>query len=137
MVQVMNNKPEYIKFILDRFNNLDIDDNINLFSGEIGLLDKQVNNCKYYLKLWIRYPWNIDYNYLDKEYKLGKMNVSLCDDYDDTGNLYIKFVVEDINIIDLYLLLKKYSRRSKENIKNLYKYKDRFDEKIFKFFSVF
>ena len=65
------------------------------------------------------------------------MNVSLCDDYDDTGNLYIKFVVEDINIIDLYPLLKKYSRRSKENIENLYKYKDRFDEKKFKFFSVF
>ena len=136
IVQVMNNKSEYVKFVLDRFNNLDIDDSINLFSGEVGLLDEPIDNYKYYLKLWIRYPGDIKNSNLDKEYKLGDMDVTLCDDYDDVGNLYIKFVVEDIFAFNLYPLLDRYSRHSVNNINNLYKYRDKFDEKTFKFFSV-
>ena len=68
------------------------------------------------------------------EYKFDGLDVSLCDDYDDTGRLYIKFLMDDINVTK-YDLLDKYSRVSYENINNLFKYKKFFDEKTFKYFS--
>lgn len=138
MVQVMNNKSEYINYVLDEFNNINKNGHINLYSGECCLLDEPIDGCKYYLKLWIRHPndLGIKTGVLLNEYKFDGMDITLCDDYDDTGRLYIKFIVEDINIIELYPLLKKYSRNSKDNMNNLYKYKDKFGEKEFKFFSV-
>ena len=135
-VQVMNNKPGLICFLLDEFNSINKYNNIDLYSGEFGELDESHGGKKYYLKLWIRHPgdFGIEPEVTMDEYKFDGLDISLCDDYDDTGRLYIKFLMDDINITK-YDLLDKYSRVSYENINNLFKYKKFFDEKSFKYFS--
>lgn len=135
-VQVMNNKPGLICFLLDEFNNINKSNNIILYSGEFGELDKEQGRKKYYLKLWIGHPgdFGIEPEVTMDKYQFDGLDVSLCDDYDDTGRLYIKFLIDDINVTK-YDLLDKYSRVSYENINNLFKYKKFFDEKSFKYFS--
>lgn len=136
-VQVMNNKPELICYLLEVFNNINKYDALNLYSGEFGRLEEIQNERKYYLKLWIRHPSDLGIKVditMDK-YQFDCLDVSLCNDYDDTGRLYIKFLFEDINITK-YDLLDKYSRTSLENMNNLFKYKEFFGEKEFKFFSI-
>lgn len=102
-VQVMDNKSELICYILDEFNNINKYGKINLYSGEGGILDESIDGCKYYLKLWIRHPeqFNITHETTMDEYKFDGMNVTLCDDYDDTGRLYIKFICKDINVVKI------------------------------------
>ena len=136
-VQVMNNNPEYICYTLDRFNNFVNDDILNLYSGEAGSFIDSDGMEKYYLKLWIRCP---DVKYINCKvtsggYKFDGMDVKLCNDYDDSGMLYIKFIADNINVKELYPLLGKYSRVSNENMNNLYKYKDCLGENEYKFFS--
>ncbi|MGN1341764.1 MAG: hypothetical protein ACI4VL_00865 [Bacilli bacterium] len=99
-VQVMNNKPELICYVLDEFNNINEYGKINLYSGEIGKLEKTNTEGKYYLKLWIRHPsdFRIDTFVTMEKYKFDGLDVELCDDYDDTGRLYIKFITDDIII---------------------------------------
>lgn len=99
-VQVMNNKPELICYVLDEFNNINEYGGINLYSGEIGKLEKINTEEKYYLKLWIRHPsvFGIDTSVTMDKYKFDGLDVELCDDYDDTGRLYIKFITDDIII---------------------------------------
>lgn len=137
-VQVMNNNPEYICYTLDVFNNrIKNDEQFNLYSGEADSFIDSEGMEKYYLKLWIRCP---DVKYINCKvtsggYKFDGMDVELCNDYDDTGMLYIKFIADSINVIELYPLLGKYSRVSNENMNNLYKYKDCLGENEYKFFS--
>lgn len=99
-VQVMNNKPELICYVLDEFNNINEYGKINLYSGEIGKLEKTNTGERYYLKLWIRHPsdFGIDTSITMDKYKFDGLDVELCDDYDDTGRLYIKFIADDIII---------------------------------------
>lgn len=99
-VQVMNNNPELICFVLNRFNSLMEDDEINLYSGECGMVD---GTDKYYLKLWIRHPnvFDVELDAKISEYKFDGIDVTLTDDYDDTGMLYIKFIVDSINVVKL------------------------------------
>lgn len=96
-IQVMNNSKELICFILDEFNNINKCGQLNLFSGECGKVE---DSNKYYLKLWIRHPYDfgIKLDITMDEYKFDGMDVTLSDDYDDTGRLYIKFIADNINI---------------------------------------
>ena len=99
-VQVMNNEPELICFVLNRFNCLTEEDEINLYSGECGIIE---DTGKYYLKLWIRHPnvfgSKVDVNIC--EYKFDGIDVTLSDDYDDSGMLYIKFLADSISVAKL------------------------------------
>ena len=97
-VQLMNNQSDLICYILDVFNNINKYGKINLYSGECGILEEPIGKCKYYLKLWIRHPYdlNIKTEITMEEYKFDGIDVVMSDDYDDTGRLYIKFLVEDI-----------------------------------------
>ena len=97
-IEVMNNEPELICYILDEFNNINKYGNINLFSGASGKIE---NSDRYYLKLWIRHPYDFDIK-LDvtmDEYKFDGLDVGLSNDYDDTGRLYIKFICDEIKVI--------------------------------------
>ena len=137
-VQVMNNNPEYICYILDVFNNcIKNDEQFNLYFGEADSFIDSDGMEKYYLKFWIRCP---DVKYINCKvtsggYKFDDMDVELCNDYDDTGMLYIKFIADNINVKELYPLLKKYSRVSNENMNNLSRYKEYLGENEYKFFS--
>lgn len=99
-VQVMNNKPELVCYVLDEFNNINEYGNINLYSGEAGKIEETYNGGKYYLKLWIRHPgdFGINTDITMEEYKFDRLDVELCNDYDDTGRLFIKFIADDITI---------------------------------------
>ena len=99
-VQVMNNKPELVCYVLDEFNNINEYGKINLYSGEIGKIEETNNGGKYYLKLWIRHPgdFGIDTSVTMDKYKFDGLDVELCNDYDDTGRLFIKFIADDITI---------------------------------------
>ena len=98
-VEVMNNNKELISYTLERFNNI--------FKNGVGhrithgMIDNY-DNDKYYLKLFIYWPDNIilkNQNIID-EYVFDGFNVSLCNDYNDTGYLYIKFIMDDIDIVN-------------------------------------
>ena len=130
-IEVMNNKPELVSYVIDIFSNMN-DTSVWLYSGELG----EVGD-KLYLKLWIRYPSDNINLYSGKSNGLyfNGFNVGLSDDYDDTGCLYIKFIADEINVLDAYPLLKKYSRVTSENLDNLSKFRHILDEKGFKFFS--
>ena len=138
-VEVMDNTDDLVGYILEEFNNINKYGSINLYSGEGGIVEKAVDERKYYLKLWIRHPHDFDIKTDDIicDYKFDGMDIELCDDYDDTGRLFIKFIFSSIDIIELYPLLNKYSRNSADNMNNLYKYKDKFGDKEFNFFSVY
>ena len=138
-VEVMNNTDDLVSYTLDCFNNINEYGGINLYSGEFGKFEKNVDEGKYWLKLWIRYPYdlNIKTENIIADFKFDGMNVGLCDDYDDTGRLYIKFIASSINIIELYPVLKKYNRFVADNMNNLYKYKDKFSDDEFNFFSAY
>ena len=136
-VEVMDNNPEYICYTLHIFSSLNDDVMFNLYSGEAGIFRELNGQEKYYLKLWIRRPnvFNINCKVTSSGYKFDGMDVSLCNDYDDTGMLYIKFISDNIKIEKLYPLLDKYSRFSYKNINNLHKYKNYLGENEYKFFS--
>ena len=135
----MDNDDDLVAYILDTFNNINENGSINLYSGDGGRVEEVVDGRKYYLKLWIRHPYdmNIKIDNIISDYKFDGMDVEYSDDYDDTGRLFIKFIASDIDIIELYPLLKKYNSGSIENINNLYKYRSKFGDKEFKFFSVY
>ena len=105
-IEVMNNESELICYILDEFNNINKYGNINLFSGDCGKIE---NSNKYYLKLWIRHPYDFDVKLkvTMNEYKFDGLDINLSNDYDDTGRLYIKFIADEINVekINKYLLI--------------------------------
>jgi len=138
-VEVMNNTEDLVGYVLEEFNNINKTDGINLYSGFGGRVEESEDERKYYLKLWIGHPhdFSIKTNDIICDYKFDGMDVLLCNDYDDTGRLFIKFIFSSIDIIELYPLLNKYSRNSSDNMNNLYKYKDKFGDKEFKFFSVY
>ena len=133
VVQVMNNSDDLVSYILNVFNTINESDGINLYSGEFGI----INEGKCYLKLWIRHPYdmNIMIDNVVNDFKFDGMNIELCNDYDDTGRLFIKFIADNISVEESYPLLKKYSRTSNENMNNLYNYKKYFGENEYKFFS--
>ena len=133
VVQVMNNNDDLVSYILKVFNTINEGDGINLYSGEFGI----INESKCYLKLWIRHPYdmNITLDSVINDFKFDGMNIELCNDYDDTGRLFIKFIADNISVEESYPLLKKYSRTSNENMNNLYNYKKYFGENEYKFFS--
>jgi len=98
-VEVMNNNKELISYTLERFNNI--------FKNGVGhrithgIIDNY-DNDKYYLKLFIYWPDNTilkNQNIMDK-YEFDGFNVSLCNDYNDTGYLYIKFIMDDIDVVN-------------------------------------
>lgn len=95
-IEVMNNKPELVSYVLDMFNNMN-NDGVWLYSGEINKFED-----KSYLKLWIRYPNNMTNLHSGKSNELyfDKFVVGLSNDYDDTGCLYIKFIADEINVLD-------------------------------------
>lgn len=138
-VEVMDNTDDLVGYVLEEFNNINKYGSINLYSGEGGRVEEAVDGRKYYLKLWIEHPHDFDIKTDDIicDYKFDGMDIELCNDYDDTGRLFIKFIFNSIDIVELYPLLKKYSRNSSDNMNNLYKYKDKFGDKEFKFFSVY
>ena len=99
-VEVMNNEPELICYVLDVFNNINKYDSFNLFSGDCG---KMEDSNKYYLKLWIRHPYDFDVKLkvTMNEYKFDGLDIKLSNDYDDTGRLYIKFIADEINVVKI------------------------------------
>lgn len=99
-IQVMNNEPELICYVLDEFNNINKYGKLNLFSGDFGMTE---DSNKYYLKLWIRHPYDfgIKLNVTMNEYKFDGLDINLSNDYDDTGRLYIKFIADEINVVKI------------------------------------
>lgn len=97
-VEVMNNSLELVCYTLDVFNKI-IKNGIGGYISS-GKGDIIKDNEKYYLKLWIDHPHNmgIKPEITTDKYCFDKFNVSLCNDYDDTGNLYIKFIMDDFDI---------------------------------------
>lgn len=100
-VEVMNNKPDLIRLTLDRFYNIFTNDaEHNIAGGQLGFHN---DNNQYYLKLYIDWPYNFksqEQNTVDKYYFDG-FGVDLCNDYNDTGNLYIKFIMDDFYIEEI------------------------------------
>ena len=96
-VEVMNNEPKLICYILDYFEDIfKKGRNYHIDHGEVGI---QKENNKYNLKIWIDYPQNLIWvERPNNEYFFDKFSVNLCNDYDDTGDLYIKFIMDDFDI---------------------------------------
>ena len=80
--------------ILNKFNDLIKKENINIYSGEFGLLDKYINGYKYYLELC--FVCNDEFNICEDKY--NEMNIKINDDYDKNDLLCITFLAEDIDI---------------------------------------
>ena len=99
-VQVMNNSADLVSYILNVFNTINESDGINLYSGEFGVVDEN----KHYLKLWIRHPYDmhIKVDNIVQDFKFDGMKIELCDDEDDTGRLFIKFIADSISVEELY-----------------------------------
>lgn len=99
-VFVMDNIDCLVSYILDKFTNIG-KCSINLYSGNFGKMLGDSDGKKYYLKLWIRYPNDlpIKIDNVVRDYKFDEFDVSLCNDYDDTGNLYIKFLADSVQVL--------------------------------------
>lgn len=100
-VEVMNNKKELICYTLDRFYNIFKKGDSNLIDG--GQIGTHNDDNKYYLKLYIDWPCAEDIqnqNTIEK-YQLDGFSVYLCDDYNDTGDLYIKFIMDDFEVEEI------------------------------------
>ena len=99
-LEVMNNKHELICYTLDRFYDIFKNNAENLIYG--ADYDVYKDN-KYYLKLYIIWPSNVEEknkNTID-EYYFDDFSVGLCNDYNDTGHLYIKFIMDDFDVIEI------------------------------------
>lgn len=102
-IQVMENKPKVIYYVLNKFNDIKNFEKIVLFSGEVGKISEDNENSQYYLKLWIDYPLDefIPSNSLENKYQFDGLDVNICNDYDDTGMFFIKFIADDINLVSI------------------------------------
>lgn len=100
IVQVMKNEPRLVYYVLDEFNNINASNVLQLYAGKA---EKSNERKTYNLKLWIDYPPSkyIEDEVLINKHIFEKQDISLCDDYDDTGRLFIKFIAEDINIVKI------------------------------------
>jgi len=94
-ILVQEYKMEIINYVIDRLLNTD-NEELYVFDGEYG-----VDNNKEFLKIWIDYPLNADLSKI-KEYNndLNGIFVQKASDYDDVGQIFIKFVANDIEIIN-------------------------------------
>ena len=88
---------KYLKYLINRL--IDNNDKMVVFSGESGILE----NNKCYLKLWFDYPFDelVD-DGVDFNYKLGDIDINLSNEFDDTGRLYIKFIADDIDVVNYF-----------------------------------
>ena len=98
-IQIMKNKVHLVYYVLDEFNNINNSNPLPLYAGKA----EKTNEKKYNLKLWIDYPQMqyIKEKNLINKYPFADQNIILCDDYDDTGRLFIKFIADDINVVNL------------------------------------
>jgi len=93
-MQIQKYDNQIVLYAIDYLNNIN-NYNVWLYSGDYGYLD----NNKLYLKLWIRYPMYNDVIYDEKEeFVFDGFKITLSDDYDDIGHVFIKFIVSDIEV---------------------------------------
>lgn len=93
-MQIQKYENQIVLYAIDYLNNIN-NYNVWLYSGDYGYLD----NNKLYLKLWIRYPMYNDVIYDEKEeFVFDGFKITLSDDYDDIGHVFIKFIVSDIEV---------------------------------------
>lgn len=93
-VYLPNREKKYLKYLINKLT--DDNNKMVVFSGESGVLD----NNKCYLKLWFDYPFEtLEDDGIDFDNKLGDIDIKLCDEYDDTGRLYIKFIADDVDVV--------------------------------------
>lgn len=88
-------KMEIINYAIDRLLNVNSNE-LYVFAGEYG----NKNNEKF-LKIWIDYPLSNDLSTID-EYNnsLNGISVKTSSDYDDVGKIFIKFIANDIEVIN-------------------------------------
>ena len=93
-IQIQKYDDQIILYTIDCLNNIN-NDSVWLYSCDYGHLD----NNKFYLKLWIRYPFGDETSYDETEdFIFDNLKITLSDDYDDEGQIFIKFIASDIEI---------------------------------------
>lgn len=98
-IEVINTLDEYICYVIDSFTNIN-ENEIYLYAGEYGEINNIIDRDKYYLKLWIQHPGDvgIEGESTMNEFKFDGLNVKVSNDEDATGRLFIKFIVDSINL---------------------------------------
>lgn len=94
-IQVQKYPSPIISYAIDKLNKINIK-KLNIYSGDYG----QYDETKFFLKLWIDYPLDIELsNNNDKDtFEFDGITIELSDEYDDIGQLFIKFITDHINI---------------------------------------
>ena len=100
-IEIMDNEPKIISYTLNELNNkLLNNDGSWIDSADFGTYE----NNKYYLKLYmIGWPSKekIEKQNIMNEYYFDGFNVRLCNDYNDTGIIYVKFIIDDFDIQEI------------------------------------
>lgn len=93
-IYVQEYKMEIINYVIDRLLNIK-NNELHVFAGEYG-----ISNNKKFLKIWIDYPVNVELLKLNEyDSNLNGIIIQTSDDYDDVGQIFIKFVANDIEVI--------------------------------------
>ena len=97
-VEVMRNNISIIRATLYHFNAIfKKDANYHIDGREIGI-DEESN--KYYLKIYIDWPKPMMATTKEERntFEFDGIKVDFCDDYNDTGDVYIKFIMDDFEV---------------------------------------
>ena len=93
-IYVQEYKMKIINYVIDRLLNIN-NNELHVFAGEYG-----IGNNKKFLKIWIDYPVNVELLKLNEyDSNLNGIIIQTSDDYDDVGQIFIKFVANDIEVI--------------------------------------
>ena len=94
-IYVQEYKMEIINYVIDRLLNVN-SNKLYVFAGDYGN-----ENNKKFLKIWIDYPLNTDLSKIN-EYNssLDNIDIKRSSEFDDVGQIFIKFIADDIEVIN-------------------------------------